>query len=151
MGQHGRKKQREVRGHLEWTTEAGERFTGADADTLDRSGSPNFSPALKVLSKTARVSRLRILIRTSVCPPRRRPRHLHVDGVVGGAFEEHLSLDFDRFDETHRGSSTSRLRIVDRRLTSEEEREINGASAHAVRYSEAGLRRWMSNRQMRIP
>jgi predicted DNA-binding transcriptional regulator AlpA len=24
-------------------------------------------------------------------------------------------------------------------------------SAHAVRYSEAGLRRWMSNRQMRIP
>ncbi len=29
MGQHGRKKQREVRGLLEWTTEAGERFTGA--------------------------------------------------------------------------------------------------------------------------
>jgi predicted DNA-binding transcriptional regulator AlpA len=24
-------------------------------------------------------------------------------------------------------------------------------SAHAVRYSESGLRRWMSNRQMRIP
>src|SRR3954468_16949889 len=35
-----------------------------------RSGSLNFSPALNVLSKTACVSMLRILIRTSVCPPR---------------------------------------------------------------------------------
>jgi hypothetical protein len=38
--------------------------------TESRSGSGNLSPALKVLSNTARVSRLRILSRTSVCPPR---------------------------------------------------------------------------------
>ena len=37
---------------------------------VSRSGSLNRSPALKVLSNTARVSRLRILRRTSVCPPR---------------------------------------------------------------------------------
>ena len=41
-----------------------------DAGTIDRSGSLNLSPALNVLSKTARVSRLRIFSRTSVCPPR---------------------------------------------------------------------------------
>ena len=35
-----------------------------------RSGSWNLSPALNVLSNTARVSRLRILSRTSVWPPR---------------------------------------------------------------------------------
>jgi hypothetical protein len=28
---------------------------------------------------------------------------------------------------------------------------ITAGLSHAVRYSEAGLRRWMSNRQMRIP
>ena len=37
---------------------------------VDRSGSANFSPALKVLSNTARVSRFRIFTRTSVWPPR---------------------------------------------------------------------------------
>src|SRR6266540_7151824 len=40
------------------------------ASTFTRSGSLNFSPALKVLSNTARVRRLRIMTRTSVCPPR---------------------------------------------------------------------------------
>src|SRR5687768_2002296 len=40
------------------------------ASTRTRSGSLNLSPALKVLSKTARVSRLRIFSRTSVWPPR---------------------------------------------------------------------------------
>ena len=40
------------------------------AATWTRSGSPNFSPALKVLSNTARVSRFRIFRRTSVWPPR---------------------------------------------------------------------------------
>src|SRR3954468_22842671 len=37
---------------------------------MTRSGSLNFSPALNVRSNTARVSRLRIFTRTSVCPPR---------------------------------------------------------------------------------
>ena len=37
---------------------------------MTRSGSLNFSPALKVLSNTARVSRFRIFRRTSVWPPR---------------------------------------------------------------------------------
>src|SRR5438105_919586 len=37
---------------------------------MARSGSLSLSPALKVLSRTARVSRFRILRRTSVCPPR---------------------------------------------------------------------------------
>ena len=37
---------------------------------MTRSGSLNFSPALNVLSNTARVSRFRILIRTRVWPPR---------------------------------------------------------------------------------
>ena len=37
---------------------------------ISRSGSLNFSPALKVLSNTARVSRLRIFTLTSVWPPR---------------------------------------------------------------------------------
>src|SRR4029079_19384328 len=37
---------------------------------FSRSGSANLSPALNVRSKTARVSRLRILTRTSVWPPR---------------------------------------------------------------------------------
>src|SRR4029077_2199475 len=41
-----------------------------DASMVSRSGSANFSPALNVLSKTARVRRLRILTRTSVWPPR---------------------------------------------------------------------------------
>src|SRR3989442_807806 len=41
-----------------------------DAEIVARSGSLNFSPALKVRSNTARVSRFRILILTRVCPPR---------------------------------------------------------------------------------
>src|SRR5678810_575020 len=41
-----------------------------DAVSTLRSGSLNLSPALNVLSNTARVKRLRILMRTSVCPPR---------------------------------------------------------------------------------
>src|SRR5436190_4567019 len=41
-----------------------------DALICSRSGSLNLSPALNVLSNTARVNRLRILMRTSVCPPR---------------------------------------------------------------------------------
>ena len=41
-----------------------------EASMVSRSGSANFSPALKVLSKTARVRRFRILMRTRVWPPR---------------------------------------------------------------------------------
>src|SRR5437879_5156749 len=41
-----------------------------DAVTESRSGSANFSAALKVLSNTARVRRFRIFTRTSVWPPR---------------------------------------------------------------------------------
>ena len=62
----------------------------------------NFSPALKVLSKTARVSRLRILMRTSVWPAARgRLRDLDVEAVVGRVLEleEHLALDLDRFNQ----------------------------------------------------
>src|SRR5258706_646252 len=41
-----------------------------DAASITRSGSLNFSPALKVLSKTARLRRFRIFKRTRVWPPR---------------------------------------------------------------------------------
>src|SRR5262245_3318298 len=52
---------------------------------MSRSGSANLSPALNVLSKTARVSRLRILMRTRVCPPRAVGRETSTSIVWYGA------------------------------------------------------------------
>ena len=82
-------------------------------DAWSRSGSLNLSPALKVLSKTARVSRFRILMRTSVWPPRAVGlRHLDVEAVVGRVLEleEHLPLDLDRFNQAGHGLLVSRPR-----------------------------------------
>ena len=65
-----------------------------------RSGSLNFSPALNVRSKTACVSMLRILMRTSVCPPRAVGFETSTSRqLIRGAFvfEVGLPLDFDRF------------------------------------------------------
>ena len=60
---------------------------GTSPTTCTRSGSANFSPALKVLSKTARVSRFRILsAHERLAAARRRSRDLDVEAVRRGAF-----------------------------------------------------------------
>ena len=82
-------------------------------DHVSRSGSLNFSPALKVLSNTARVSRLRIFsAHQRLAAARRRLRDFDVEAVIGRVLEleEHLPLDLDRFNQAGHVKSVSEPR-----------------------------------------
>jgi len=71
------------------------RHTGTKTRDGIEIGSPNFSPALKVSVEDGPVSRFRILMRTSVCPPR-VARDSTFQTMIGRVveLEEHLALEF---------------------------------------------------------